>query len=185
MNRKKQLPRAIAQTANDMRMAGSSAPIPKTALVRSELTIVRPDTPPPAAGGDLLRLSRARAIVERHGNAASFGGLIPLPLINVAGVTAIILRMVKLLCKLYAVPYDQGRARAVAVSLAAGAIPSTASAVTASTLMYFIPGANLVGLAISSVAASVCTRTIGYRFIQHFETGATLLNFPVVERQPP
>jgi uncharacterized protein (DUF697 family) len=121
--------------------------------------------------------------VERYGNIASLGGLIPLPLVNVAGVTAIILRMTKSLCQLYAVPYDRGRARAVAVSLAAGAIPSTASAVTASTLIYFVPGANMVGLAISSVTASVCARTVGYRFIQHFENGADLLNFPVVERR--
>ena len=38
-----------------------------------------------------------------------------LPLINVAGVTVIILRMVKLLCQLYGVPYEQGRARALVV----------------------------------------------------------------------
>jgi uncharacterized protein (DUF697 family) len=184
MSQKKRLPRAITKTADEMKAAGTAAPEPVNAPLKSEPSAADPlDARSIAIVNDVQRLSEARAIVERYGNAASFGGLIPLPLINVAGVTAIILRMIKLLCKVYGVPYDQGRARAIAVSLAAGALPSTASAVTASTLIYFVPGANLLGLAVSSVAASVCARTVGYRFVQHFETGATLLNFPVVERR--
>ncbi len=184
MNRKKRLPRALTKTAKDMEVADSAAAEAPVAIVSAvPATIAPPRAQTDAIPGDVQRLSEARAIVERYGNVASVGGLIPLPLINVAGVAAIILRMVKMLCGLYGVPYDQGRARAIAVSLAAGALPSTASTVTASTLVYLIPGANLLGLAVSSVTASVCTRTVGYRFVQHFEAGATLMNFPVVERR--
>jgi len=39
---------------------------------------------------------------------------------------------------------------------------------------YFIPGYNLVGLAVSSVTASALARSIGRMLIEHFETGATL-----------
>ncbi len=126
---------------------------------------------------------RATAIVERYANFAALGGVIPLPLINVAGTTVIILRMVKSLCALYGVPYEHGRARAMAVSLAAGAIPTTASAVTSSTLIFLIPGANLLGLAVSSVTASACARVVGHRFVEHFEKGETLVDFPVIDRR--
>lgn len=129
------------------------------------------------------RLWKANAIVERYSNFSALGGVIPLPLFNVAGVTVIIVRMVKQLCSLYGVPYQNGRARALVVGLAGGAVPTTASAITTSTLVFVIPGVNLFGLAVSSVTASVCTRAIGRRFIEHFETGANLLDFPVIDKR--
>jgi uncharacterized protein (DUF697 family) len=184
MNKKK-LPRAVTQTADDMRKAGaieSSRPGaeagPATGVVEA-LTLRSTDV------DAARRRSQANAIVERYANLSAVGGVIPLPLVNVAGVTVIILRMVKRLCDVYGVPYQSGRARALVVGLAGGAVPTTASAVTTTTLIYFVPGANLVGLAVSSVTASICTRGIGRRFVEHFETGATLLDFPVIERQRP
>jgi len=173
MNKKK-FPKAVTQTADDMRKAGA---------VEMPAVDVSDRVPQPNQTDMARRTSRANAIVERYANLSVLGGAIPLPLVNVAGVTVIILRMVKLLCDLYGVPYQSGRARALIVGLAGGAIPTTASAVTTSTLVYFIPGVNLVGLAVSSVTASVCTRAIGRRFIEHFETGATLLDFPVIDRR--
>ena len=166
---KKRLPKAVTRTADDMRRAGAID--------------TRAMTPQSAEFDATQRQSRANAIVERYANFSALGGVIPLPLINVASVTLIILRMVKLLCKLYGVPYEQGRARALIVGLAGGAVPTTASAVTTSTLIYFVPGANLLGLAVSSVTASACARGIGRRFVKHFETGASLMDFPVIDRR--
>jgi uncharacterized protein (DUF697 family) len=174
---KKKLPKAVTQTAADMRRAGVVEDItPRISAKRAPATPSTGHEPSP-------RQPQANAIVERHANLSALGGVIPVPLVNVASVTVIILRMVKRLCQLYGVPYEKGRARALVVGLAGGAIPSTASAVTASTLIYFVPGANLLGLAVSSVTASVCTRAIGRRFVDHFETGASLLDFPVIDRR--
>lgn len=204
MNKKK-LPRAVTQTADEMRKAGAIAPGSPAGNDDSHLSIERrkadapkkrttlPEiidppvasiaTPAPAASNDRNQLSQANAIVERYANLAALGGVIPLPLINVAGVAAIILRMVKRLCELYGVPYEHGRARALVVSLAAGAVPTTAATVTSSTLVYFIPGVNLLGLAVSSVTASACARAVGHRFVQHFDNGASLIDFPVIDRR--
>jgi len=183
MNKKK-LPKAVTQTADDMRRAGPAdhdAPVAKAEPRPRSKAVVSA-----AASNEIDttdRLLRANAIVERYANFSALGGVIPLPLVNVAGVTAIILRMVNLLCKLYAVPYEQGRARALIVGLAGGAVPTTAAAVTTSTLMYFVPGANLVGLAVSSVTASACTRGIGRRVVGHFKSGGTLMDFPPIDRR--
>lgn len=178
---KKALPKAVTRTADDMRKAGE----PAIADTPVKITNTAPQLPPEAATAPTSsrRHADAIAIVERHANMSVLGGAIPIPLLNVAGVTAIILRMVKSLCRLYGVPYEAGRARAVVVGLAGGAVPTTASAVTASTLVLFVPGANMIGLAVSSVTASVCTRGIGRRFVEHFEKGSSLLDFPVVERR--
>ena len=172
---KKRLPKAVTKTADEMRKAGADEAASKSEAVSLAPRLTEHDPK--------QRQSQANAIVERYANFSALGGVIPVPLINVAGVTVIILRMVKKLCRLYGVPYEQGRARALVVGLAGGAVPTTASAVTTSTLVYFIPGVNLLGLAVSSVTASVCARAIGRRFVEHFETGASLMDFPVIDRR--
>jgi uncharacterized protein (DUF697 family) len=136
---------------------------------------------PPVAVDVARRQSRARAIVERHANYSAAGGIIPVPLANIATVTAIIVHMVKALSELYGVPYEHGRARAIVVGLVGGTMPTGLSAVTASTLFYIVPGSNLIGLAVSSIAASACTRSIGQIFVERFESGATLADFPALE----
>jgi uncharacterized protein (DUF697 family) len=174
MNKKK-LPKAVTKTADEMRKAGADQAVSKIEAVSL--------APQSAERDATQRRLQANAIVERHANISALGGVIPVPLVNVASVTVIILRMVKKLCQLYGVPYEQGRARALVVGLAGGAVPTTASAVTTSTLMYFVPGVNLLGLAVSSVTASICARGIGRRFVEHFETGASLMDFPVIDRR--
>jgi uncharacterized protein (DUF697 family) len=152
----------VAAPPRDPRAVAAGRPIP------TELNAVR-------------RLARARAIVERHATYSAAGGLIPLPLVNVASVTAIILRMVKRLSTLYGVPFERDRARAIVVGLAGGATPTGLAAVTASTLQYLVPASALIGLAVSSVAAVGCTRSIGRIFVEHFENGETLHEFSVID----
>ena len=201
---RRKLPRAVTRTAQDMREQGTreSGPerdtAPATAIASngfdaaSQTTRSAPDAVGASVaiakrgiskGEQIARHAKANAIVERYSNFSVLGGVIPIPLLNVAGVTTIIVRMVKQLCKLYGVPYVPGRARALVVGVAGGAVPTTASTVATSTLVFFVPGVNLLGLAVSSVTASVCTRAIGRRFVEHFETGANLLDFPVIARR--
>ena len=127
------------------------------------------------------RRTLARAIVERHAAYSAVGGLIPVPIANVAGITAVIVRMVKVLSGLYGVPFERDRARAIVIGLMGGTMPTGLAAVTTSTLVNFIPGTNLIGLAVSSLAGAACTRGIGRIFIEHFESGATLPEFPASE----
>jgi len=129
-----------------------------------------------AVSGSRRRL--AEAVVERHANYSALGGVIPLPIVNFGAVTAIIIRMVKALTDIYGVPFEHDRARAIVLGLIGGLTPTAASTLTASTLFYLVPGSNLIGLAVSSVTASACTRKIGAVFVEHFEKGATLSDFP-------
>ena len=208
MNKKK-LPKAIVWTAKDMRDAtsGGSArhetPIP---AVLNEPTVARasgvqhpnviemvpkPDAPsaaaatvsPATAASDAVLAQRrlaARVIVERHANLSAVGGIIPLPILNIAGVTAIVVRMVKALSKLYGVPFERNRARAIVIGLMGGVMPTGLATMASSTLVLFMPGANLIGLAVSSVTASACARGIGQMLVEHLENGSTLADFPSV-----
>jgi uncharacterized protein (DUF697 family) len=122
----------------------------------------------------------AQDVVHRHAAYSVFGGIIPLPLVNAASVAAINVRMVKVLSELYGVPFEQGRARALVISLMGGIMPTGVGAITASTLFYIIPGSTLLGLAMSSVTAAACTRAIGRVFVEHFASGATTLDVPAI-----
>lgn len=121
-----------------------------------------------------LRRRRATAIVERHANYSAIGGFIPLPIANVAAIAAVIMRMVRELNKLYGEPIAHERAYAVAIGLMGGIIPSGFAKLATSTIAPFVPGYNLVGLAVSSVAASTYARSVGRMLIDHFESTAEL-----------
>ena len=157
-----------------------------TALPVSSVPSERPRVAVMPARSELhskRRLSQAHAIVERHATYSAAGGLIPLPIANVASVTAIIIRMVKMLSRLYDVPFDRDRTRAIAVGMVGGAMPTGLAAVASSTLQYLVPASGIVGLAVSSVAAVGSTRNIGLVFIEHFEGGVTLSDFPAARRE--
>jgi uncharacterized protein (DUF697 family) len=124
-----------------------------------------------------LRHAQARTIVEKHATYAAAGGLIPIPIADVAGVTAIIVHMASNLARHYTIPPDRNRTRALVLGLIGAMAPVGLGALTSSSLLRFIPGANLVGMAVTSVAAAACTRSIGLIFIEHFESGGTLLDF--------
>ena len=120
------------------------------------------------------RRSRALAIVDRYAACSAIGGLVPLALVNFAGITTIIVRMVKVLCNHYGVPFKHDRARAIVIGLVGAAMPTGAAAITTSTLLYIAPPTAVLGLAVSSVTAAVFTRSVGRVFIEHFEGGASL-----------
>jgi uncharacterized protein (DUF697 family) len=138
---------------------------------------------PMGAGIDApRRRMQANSIVERHTAYAAVGGIIPVPIVNVASITAVIVRMVKRLSDLYGIPFERDRARAIVVGLMGGAMPTGLGAVTTSTLFYVVPGSGLVGLAVSSIAAVACTRSIGRIFVEHFETGSSLHDLSATAR---
>jgi uncharacterized protein (DUF697 family) len=120
------------------------------------------------------RRALANKIVERHHTYAAVGGLVPVPVANIASVTAVNLRMVRQLSELYQVPFQRDRARAAIVSLIGGAAPSGFSAATSSLLTWIVPGALLVGLGVSALSAGALTRAIGQVFVESFENGAQL-----------
>jgi uncharacterized protein (DUF697 family) len=111
----------------------------------------------------------AERIVRRHATMAGCGGLIPIPIVNISAITAIIVRMVRTLAGVYGINLQRDRARALVISFLGGTLPTGFAVATSSTLIYLVPGANLAGMAVSSISAVACTRAIGSMFIDYFE----------------
>ena len=189
---RKPLPKAIVRPLDGLRVARGAtrdeAPLPsrqsafphdavepEPALQVSSAPIANDAAPaisPAAQKFVTKRRAWAHKIVERHRNYAGLSGLLPLPIVTVAGVAAINLRMVKRLSDLYGVPFQRDRTRAIIVALIGGAVPTGLGVTTASALAFAIPAPALVGLAVSAVTAGAMTRSIGLVFVEHFENCA-------------
>lgn len=113
-------------------------------------------------------------IVELHGTLAALSGLTPLPAVNVAGVAAIILRMLKQLSGLYQVQFERDRTRLLVTGILGGAAPAGLGAATVSTIALVAPAPAFLGLAVSALTAAAVTRAIGEVFIESFERQAPL-----------
>lgn len=204
MNKKK-LPKAVLLTADEMREAGSKqrqdarrpaewddARAAEAATAGASSNVIemtpKPDNDeipaaiaplsPQAAAEAARRRRKAIAIVERHANMSTVGGILPVPILNVAAITAVMVRMVRQLSNLYGVPFQRNRAHALIIGLMGGVMPTGLASAASSALVYVVPGANVLGLVVSSVTAGTCARSLGRLFIDHFESGATLVDFP-------
>ena len=188
---RKPLPKAIIQPLAGSRTgtaAGSSgqtvrrsaalahdAAEPEPALAVSAAPIANDPLPalsPEAQQLAAKRLALARKIVARHWTYAAAGGLVPLPIVNVAGVTTVILRMLKQLSELYGVPFERDRTRSIILGLMGGATPTGLGVTTAATLAFAIPGPALAGLAVSALTAGALTNGIGRVYIEQFEAAS-------------
>src|SRR5579872_6718529 len=74
--------------------------------------------------GQAARRRLAVGIVERHRAYAALSAISPLPIINIAGVTAMIVRMVRQLSALYEVPFERERTHSAVMGLLGGAAPA-------------------------------------------------------------
>ncbi len=105
-------------------------------------------------------------------------GLIPIPVADFAGLTAIQLNLLRTLAKKYNVPFFKDTVKNILSSLVGGALPTLASVPLAVSLTKFVPAVGtVVGIVTMPIVAGATTYAIGRVFIQHFASGGTFLNF--------
>jgi uncharacterized protein (DUF697 family) len=180
MNKKK-LPKAVLRTASQMREETPAttpmAAAPEPALANNVIEMT-PKTDTSAVVAPMPNMAQRRrgavAIVERYANWSAVGGAIPVPLVNAAAITGLMIRMVKSLSDHYGVPFERNRTRSIVIALMGGALPTGFSTIATTTAAFFVPGLNMVGLAVSSVTSGAYARSIGQLYIEHFENGVTI-----------
>jgi uncharacterized protein (DUF697 family) len=155
----------------------------------SEARKVEPETAakmeteePAAASGTAvpeIPKHEVEAIIRKRVYAAMAVGLAPIPLLDLAGITAIQLEMVHALAKKYGVPFRADAVKTIVGSLVGGALP-VAFAPAMASLVKFIPliGWSAAGVTVSLLGGSV-TYALGNVFVLHFESGGVLLDFDV------
>lgn len=109
--------------------------------------------------------------------AAGASGLIPMPWVDAAALTALQVNLLRCLANVYGVDFSSQIGKSVIGSLVGGALPANLSAQVA-TLAKGLPGVGwLVGASSAAVLGAASTYALGRVFVQHFETGNTFLSF--------
>lgn len=122
-----------------------------------------------------LRKLKCDMTITKHVTAALGFGFIPVPLVDFVAITGTQIDMVYRLSRIYDVDFSTQAVRGVLASLLGGGValqPALASS------MKLIPGIGAAaGFFAAPALAAASTYAVGRVFVQHFETGGTLLTF--------
>ena len=123
------------------------------------------------------KYQRANSVVRNRVLVSAGIGLIPVPLIDLVALTGVQLDMLKVLAKLYEIPFRRDIGKSIIATLS-GSVGAVTMTPTLSSLIKAIPLiGQTTGAVTMSLVGGATTYAIGKVFIQHFETGGTLLNF--------
>ena len=105
-------------------------------------------------------------------------GLIPVPLLDLAAVSGVQLKMIADLSKIYDVPFQKNSGKAAIGSLAGFILPHATACGFISSLFKAVPVVGVVaGGTTMAVFSGAYAWALGNVFIQHFESGGTFLDF--------
>jgi uncharacterized protein (DUF697 family) len=119
----------------------------------------------------------ASKLVDRFALWSGVAGLIPVPVVDVLAVGGFQLQMLNRLSQIYGVPFVENRGKALIASLAGSWIPATSGIGAASALKVVPILGSIISGFVMPVLSAGATYAIGKAFIQHFESGGTLLDF--------
>jgi len=119
----------------------------------------------------------ANRLVDRFAIWSGVAGLIPVPVVDAVAVGGLQIQMVRRLSQIYDVAFSENRGKALVASLAGSMIPTT-SGIGAASVLKAVPiiGTLTAGFVMPALSAGA-TYAIGKAFVQHFESGGTLLDF--------
>lgn len=116
----------------------------------------------------------ADQIIRDHSWFSAVPGFFPVPLLDIAAITAVQLDMIRQLCKVYSINYSEQRGKSIVMALISatiGRVPGHA----ASSLVKGIPVVGWIAGGITlAFFARASTFATGMVFKAHFEEGGTL-----------
>ena len=105
-------------------------------------------------------------------------GLVPVPILDLLVVSGVQLKMLAELSKIYEVPFEETRVKAVVGSLLGSVVPGAISFGAVGSMLKAVPGIGaLAGAPAMVLFCGASAWALGKVFIQHFESGGTFLNF--------
>lgn len=132
----------------------------------------------PPAGDGQSRQERAQHQIRKNTYWALGIGLVPFPLVDLAALTAVQVKMLRDIADIYGVSFSENKAKVAAASLITGLGSLTIGALVGRSLFKLVP---VIGQAVSIVGvpllAGALTTAVGNVFVSHFESGGTLADF--------
>lgn len=128
------------------------------------------------------RRERAYAIVHNNVAWSCAAGLVPLPIVDLATLTLVEVRMLEQLTTHYNLPFSRTRARAYVAALFGSFGATMVGFGSMKVAMLSIPYAGPFVAAVSvPTVAGVITYAIGRLFIREFESGGTFMDFDPIQ----
>jgi len=125
-------------------------------------------------------LETANKLVKNYMWWSMGAGLVPFPLVDMAAVTGVQLKMLADISRTYDVKFTEDAGRKIVLSLLGSLIPNGLARGFVGSLLKMVPVVGtIMGTVSMSVFSAAATYAIGKLFIQHFETGGTLLDLDV------
>jgi|SRR5271169_575973 len=119
----------------------------------------------------------ATKLVDRFAIWSGVAGLVPIPVVDLLAVGGLQVQMLRRLSQIYDVEFSENRGKSVIAALAGTMIPVTSGMGAASALKAVPLLGMLASVFVSPALSAGATFAIGKAFIQHFESGGTLLDF--------
>jgi uncharacterized protein (DUF697 family) len=127
---------------------------------------------------DVAALAKDGNKVIRNHMLVSMGvGLIPIPIADMVGITAVQLNMLRKLAKIHEVPFTQHKVKSILTALVGGGGSLTVAEGFASLVKFVPVVGTTVGAVSMPITAGAITYAVGKVFLQHFASGGTFLTF--------
>jgi uncharacterized protein (DUF697 family) len=123
--------------------------------------------------------AEAMRVVREYIGWSTGAGLIPVPLVDLAAISLVELKMVHSLANLYGVPFSRSAAKSIIGALIGGGGTFVLAAPAASVVKFVPVVGQFFGVLTEPAIAAAATYALGKVFIQHFESGGTLLDFNI------
>src|SRR5271168_5312312 len=130
-----------------------------------------------ATTSDESRETVASKLVERFALWSGVAGLVPLPVVDIVAVGGLQVQMLRRLSQIYDIEFSENRGKALIAALAGSMIPATSGIGAASALKFVPVIGTIAAIFVMPVLSAGASYAIGKAFIQHFESGGTLLDF--------
>jgi uncharacterized protein (DUF697 family) len=116
--------------------------------------------------------------IQRYMWWSAGAALVPFPVADMVAISAVQVKMLADLSRIYGIPFEKSRVQAVVGSLIGYVLPHTFSVGLFGSLLKALPLVGvLVGAPSFALFSAAYCWALGRVFIQHFESGGTFLNF--------
>jgi uncharacterized protein (DUF697 family) len=130
---------------------------------------------PAAAPGDAERALKAEIVIKNHMLAACAGSIVPVPLLDLAAVTAVQVSMIRKLAEMYGQTFSESPVRNTIAALVGGVVGPWAGAVVGVSLAKLIPVVGWVaGVVAMPTVVGAATYALGHVFLRHFQEGGSI-----------
>lgn len=126
---------------------------------------------------DLSRTVKVEKLIHKYVLGSAGIGLIPIPVVDFAGLVALQVKMLKNLTDIYEVEFKDDRATYIISTLVGSVVPTGVAGGAARTVAAVPVVGPLLGVASMPLLYGASTYALGRVMVQNLESGGTFLTF--------